>query len=167
MIQEIERKFLIKDHSWREQLSEKHPMMHISHCYLVNKPEVTIRLQYRYRPHLDERKAAINIKSPREGISRKEIELPFDPEEAIKIFRELRKTHLVIDKVRSFIDIDDELYWEIDEFLTESLKGLILAEVEIPSEDFELALPEWVGEEVTENREYYNAYLAAHMEIPE
>lgn len=166
-MKEIERKFRVKNNSWLEQTSEKHPGMLISQAYLVNKPEVTIRLQYRYRPQLEERKAAVNIKMPREGVCREEIEMPFDPEVALSIFKELRKTQVVIDKVRTFVDAENDLYWEIDEFMTEELKGLVCAEIEVPSADYALELPDWVGEEVTDDPQYYNAYLAGNLKIPD
>ena len=51
-----------------------------------------------------------------------------------------------------------KLKWEIDEFEGEN-KGLILAEIELTHEDQKIELPEWIGDEVTGNPDYYNASL--------
>ncbi|MBW1899685.1 MAG: adenylate cyclase, partial [Deltaproteobacteria bacterium] len=51
--------------------------------------------------------------------------------------------------------------WEVDEFFGEN-KGLILAEVELESEDENLIIPEWIGEEVTGDPKYFNSNLIHH-----
>ncbi len=51
--------------------------------------------------------------------------------------------------------------WEVDEF-PGSNAGLIMAEIEVEREGEEVSLPEWVTQEVTDDRRYYNAYLSAH-----
>lgn len=53
--------------------------------------------------------------------------------------------------------------WELDSFLNPELGGLALAEVELPSEDARLVLPEWVGREVTDDREYRNAVIERRL----
>jgi adenylate cyclase len=63
-------------------------------------------------------------------------------------------------KTRYKIPIGD-VVWEVDEFAGEN-EGLILAEVELTHERQEVPLPEWVGEEVTFDRRYYNSYLASN-----
>jgi adenylate cyclase len=66
----------------------------------------------------------------------------------------------VISKTRYKISLG-ELIWEVDEFHGNN-QGLILAEVELTSEDQEITIPDWIGAEVTSDRRYFNAYLAQH-----
>jgi len=166
-IQEIERKFLVKNDSWKRHLSKNHLPMAISQAYIVNEPEISIRVQYRLRRinREWERGSAVNIKTPREGLVRDETELPIEWQTALRIIEAHRSTRHVIDKVRSFVDITETRYWEIDEFAAD-LKGLVVAEIELPAADFDFELPSWVGEEVTDDPRYYNARLALSQEIP-
>ena len=66
----------------------------------------------------------------------------------------------VIDKVRHWIPAGDHM-WEVDVFHGEN-EGLIIAEIELTSEDDVFDLPDWIGDEVTGNPKYYNAMLAKH-----
>ena len=61
-------------------------------------------------------------------------------------------------KTRFIVEFKNHI-WEIDEFEGRH-KGLILAEVELKSEDENVELPEWIGEEVTGNPKYYNSNLS-------
>ena len=63
----------------------------------------------------------------------------------------------IIEKNRTKIEYKG-LIWEVDEFFGEN-EGLIFAEVELDSEDQDIALPEWIGEEVTGDPKYYNSNL--------
>lgn len=74
-------------------------------------------------------------------------------------YNELKKyTNLSIDKVRSLVNFDNNLF-EIDEFKGNN-KDLVLIEVELSDINKEINLPEWVGQEVTGNAKYYNSVLA-------
>jgi len=64
----------------------------------------------------------------------------------------------IIDGSSKYVHIFGDI-WEIDVFHGEN-EGLIVAEVEIPSEDYDLTLPEWIREEVTDDVRYYNSNLA-------
>lgn len=66
----------------------------------------------------------------------------------------------IIRKIR-YIIIRGDLKWEIDEFIDHN-KGLIMAEVEIKKKKQKVEIPEWIGEEVTEDKRYYNNYLSVH-----
>jgi adenylate cyclase len=66
----------------------------------------------------------------------------------------------VIEKTRTRVPHASHV-WEVDEFDGENL-GLIIAEVELSSPDEEVALPPWVGTEVTGDPRYYNSNLAVH-----
>jgi CYTH domain-containing protein len=66
----------------------------------------------------------------------------------------------VIEKYRTRINYDGKV-WEVDEFEGEN-KGLIMAEIELVSEDETFSVPPWIGEEVTGDIRYYNSRLAIH-----
>ena len=63
-----------------------------------------------------------------------------------------------IDKTRYNIQVGNHIF-EVDEFHGEN-EGLTIAEVELSSEDESYDIPEWLGEEVTGNKEYYNSYIS-------
>jgi adenylate cyclase len=65
-----------------------------------------------------------------------------------------------IDKTRYRVTVAD-FVWEIDVFAGEN-EGLVLAEIELPSEDTPVVLPDWIDKEVTGQARYYNANLVAH-----
>ncbi|MFZ2283460.1 MAG: adenylate cyclase, partial [Lutibacter sp.] len=65
----------------------------------------------------------------------------------------------IIEKTRHIVPANDNLYFEVDEFLGEN-KGLLIAEIELPNENTEFIKPSWLGEEVTGQLKYYNAMLA-------
>jgi CYTH domain-containing protein len=66
----------------------------------------------------------------------------------------------IIQKVRRLV-VHDGCTWEVDEFLGENT-GLVVAEIELRSEDQPFAKPGWVGREVTNERKYFNSNLATH-----
>ena len=63
----------------------------------------------------------------------------------------------IIEKYRTKIEMDD-VTWEVDEFIGENT-GLIIAEVELQNENQKIVLPDWIGKEVSGNRQYNNSYL--------
>ena len=64
----------------------------------------------------------------------------------------------MIDKVRHEVEYDEKIF-EVDEFFGEN-EGLLLAELELQSEDESYTKPDWLGTEVTGDRRYYNSYLS-------
>jgi CYTH domain-containing protein len=66
----------------------------------------------------------------------------------------------VIDKVRYIVNVGTHVF-EVDEFHGDN-EGLLLAEVELSSVDEDFERPQWLGEEVTGDRRYYNSYLSVH-----
>lgn len=144
---EIERKFLVKEQLW--ETIEKPSPSRIVQAYLVNSTEKTVRIRIKGT------KGFLTIKGPTQGISRSEFEyeIPLkDAEELISTFAEK-----VIEKFRYEISFKNHL-WEVDVF-TGKLEGLYLAEIELNSEDEHFELPEWVGEEVSTDPNYYNSNL--------
>jgi CYTH domain-containing protein len=144
---EIERKFLVKEQLW--EAIEKPSPSRIVQAYLVNSAEKTIRIRIKGT------KGFLTIKGPTQGISRSEFEyeIPLkDADELISTFAEK-----VIEKFRYEISFKNHL-WEVDVF-TGKLEGLCIAEIELNSEDEHFELPEWVGEEVSTDLNYYNSNL--------
>ena len=102
--------------------------------------------------------AQLTVKGLSKGATRAEFEYAIPVEDAKQLL-EMCKQPLV-EKHRRKIPIDN-LIWEVDEFLGEN-EGLVLAEVELTSEDQQISLPDWVGEEVTEDNRYFNSSLVQH-----
>ena len=98
----------------------------------------------------------LTIKGKVQGISRSEYEYPIPQQDAAEMLDNLCLRPL-IEKTRYRIEFAG-LVWEVDEFYGVN-EGLILAEVELESEDAEFARPDWVGQEVSGNPRYYNANL--------
>jgi adenylate cyclase len=149
MQQEIERKFLVKTDSWRAAADEG------TACrqgYLCAGPgETTCRVR------LMGEKGFLTIKGPAQGISRPEMEYDIPAEDA-----EYMLAHLcaggTVSKTRYRL-VHAGATWEIDEFSGEN-SGLVLAEIELESEEQPVEKPEWLGEEVSLDRRYTNASLA-------
>lgn len=144
---EIERKFLVKEQLW--EAIEKPSPSRIVQAYIVNSAEKTVRIRIKGT------KGYLTIKGPTQGISRSEFEyeIPLkDADELISTFAEK-----VIEKFRYEISFKNHL-WEVDIF-TGKLEGLYLAEIELSSEEEHFELPEWVGEEVSTDPNYYNSNL--------
>lgn len=144
---EIERKFLIHQAIWDAVI--KPSPKKIVQAYLVNTAEKTIRVRIKGD------QGFITIKGPTKGISRSEFEyeIPLvDAEALIQQFAER-----FIDKDRYEIIFEGKL-WEVDVFHGK-LEGLILAEIELESEEETFSTPEWIGKEVSHDVEYFNARL--------
>ncbi|MBN2606343.1 MAG: CYTH domain-containing protein [Thiotrichales bacterium] len=151
MAREIERKFLVANLDWKQLAKKK---THMAQGYLNDIQQPGSKSSIRIRLEGDE--ATINIKSLEIGLSRDEYEYPVDVSDAEKMLKTLA-VGPVIEKVRYLVDIEEHT-WEIDEFLGDN-DGLIVAEVELDSEDEALELPEWIGREVTNIVRYYNISL--------
>ena len=158
---EIERKFLVRFPLWREE-TDGTPM-DIEQVYLANTPDVALRISKRSIQTDTESvsKACINIKTPRDGLVRHEVELELDWLLACELVRNLKDKYPSIEKTRHFIPIDGVLKWEIDVFKNKGLEHIEIAEVELPFEDYpDFKKPLWIGEEVTNDPQYCNAVMA-------
>ncbi len=96
--------------------------------------------------------------SDEKGLSRYEFEqkIPLaDAEELLKLCEPG-----AIDKMRNLVPAGKHT-WEIDVFHGEN-EGLILAEIELASEDEPFERPDWIGQEVSGDRRYYNSMLTKH-----
>ena len=149
MPREIERKFLLSNDSWRSQARESQPM---SQGYLASSRRSSVRVR------IAGRQAWLNIKAGGLVASRQEFEYSIPLDEARELL-ELAEGPL-IEKTRHLVE-HGGMTWEIDEFHGDNA-GLVVAELELDSEDQPFARPEWLGVEVTQLRRYYNVCLVQH-----
>jgi len=145
MALEIERKFLLKEDTWRSEQGTRYRQ-----GYLNSVKERTVRV----RTIGD--KGYLTIKGASRGPVRTEYEYEIPVAEAEAMLDGLCEKPL-IEKKRYKIEFKG-LIWEVDEFFGEN-QGLIVAEVELEKEDQAFRKPEWVGEEVTGDPKYFNANL--------
>lgn len=147
---EIERKFLVKG-DFRPEVFRSIRMVQ---AYLNSDPSRTVRVR------ISGESAAITVKGPgsESGMSRFEWEKPISPDEAAALL-ELAEPGAV-DKTRHHIHNTDCIHtWEVDEFHGDN-EGLVVAEIELSSEDETFDRPGWLGEEVTGDPRYYNSALS-------
>ena len=146
MAKEIERKFLVRGDAWRS-LAKGAPYRQ---GYLNSAKERTVRVR------IADARAFLTVKGVTVGATRPEYEyeIPFDEGKAML---DTLAEKPLIEKNRYKIPVGG-LTWEIDEFLGDNA-GLIVAEVELTSEDQAFDMPAWIGEEVTGDPRYYNANL--------
>jgi len=146
MGKEIERKFLIKGDAWRSLAQGTT----YRQGYLNRVKERVVRVRT-----IDD-KGFLTIKGITTGATRVEYEYEIPAADADTMLDDLCERYL-IEKKRYKIDYR-EFVWEVDEFLGEN-QGLIVAEVELESEDQNYEKPEWIGEEVTGDPKYFNSNL--------
>jgi adenylate cyclase len=146
---EIERKFLVTSTAFLDEFRAKN---RIVQGYLSSVPERTVRVRIKG----DKGYLTIKGKSSDSGMSRMEWEKEIALEEAEQLLRLCEAG--VIDKIRYEIPVGKHLY-EVDVFSGEN-EGLILAEIELESENETFENPNWLGMEVTNDSRYYNAYLS-------
>jgi adenylate cyclase len=154
MAREIERKFLLRNQNWRNFVTKQTRFVQ---GYLNQIEENSSNSSVRIRLEGDQ--ANINIKSLEIGLSRDEYEYDIPVEDAEKMLEKLA-VGPIIEKIRYLVSVD-ELVWEIDEFFGDNA-GLVVAEVELESEEQALRLCDWVGREVTNDVKYYNISLSKH-----
>jgi adenylate cyclase len=146
---EIERKFLVKSNDFKEQAFTQN---NIAQGYLSSIPERTVRVRIKGN------KGFITIKgiSKEGGMSRFEWENEIPVDEAQELLKLCEKGK--IEKTRFEIKSGEHIF-EVDEFYGEN-EGLVMAEIELQSETDSFEKPDWLGEEVTNDTRYYNAYLS-------
>ena len=151
MAQEIERKYLVLDDSYRH---EAFSSSHIRQGYLTSESGRTVRIRIR-----DER-AYITIKGPSldGGLTRYEFEQPIPLADAEHMLQLCEPG--IIDKTRWLVRAGRHTV-EVDEFHGDNAP-LVMAEVELSSADDVVQLPPFIGREVTGDRRYYNSQLRRH-----
>ncbi|MBQ2187222.1 MAG: CYTH domain-containing protein [Bacteroidales bacterium] len=150
MAQEIERKFLVAG----DYKSEAYTSVRITQGYLSRVPERVVRVRIKGD------KGFITIKGTTNdtGLSRFEWEKEIPLADAQSLLKLAEPG--VIDKTRHLIkNTDGRHIWEVDEFHGDN-EGLVMAEIELESENDLFDKPSWLGKEVTGDKRYYNAYLS-------
>lgn len=146
---EIEKKFLVLSDLFKDEASGK---MRIVQGYLCSHPDRTVRV----RTKGDKAYITIKGRSSESGMSRFEWEKEISLEDAEALIPLCEPG--VIEKTRYEIDLGKHTF-EVDEFYGDN-EGLLLAEVELDSEEEQFERPDWLGEEVTGDARYYNAQLS-------
>lgn len=174
MGKEIERKFLVKNDTYKSLA--KGTYYRQGYVPTVNGMTVRIRIAGD--------RGFITMKDHAVGFTRHEFEYPIPVDDAQQML-ELMCAKPQIEKIRYKIPVSSSmfqvssnlqaetisnaetlnlkpetnpLYWEVDEFLGDNA-GLVVAEIEVPSEDTVFDIPDWIGEEVTGDKRYYNSHL--------
>jgi len=147
---EIERKFLVRDGRWRAAVTRSLPMVQGYLGGLDGKASVRVRLEGDV--------GRLNIKAAVVGAARAEYEYDIPAAEARQLLAQLCVG--VVEKVRHWVP-HAGCTWEVDEFGGAN-DGLVTAEIELGDEREAFERPDWLGEEVTHERRYYNHALALH-----
>lgn len=147
---EIERKYLVNQEKW--QLVEQPQGEYYRQGYLLTDPSKTIRVRQTTT------QGFLTIKGISVGAVRAEYEYEIPYQEAAELLDQFATAE--ISKIRYKLQVDGKL-WEIDEFLGDNA-GLMVAEIELNSEDEQFALPDWVDVEVTGDERYYNSSLTTN-----
>lgn len=150
---EIERKFLVAGDGWRPQVVSS---KRIRQAYLSTGGAAAVRVRI-----VDERRARLTIKSSGKSgspaLSRAEFEYSVPVEDALAML-DLRAGQIV-EKTRHLVPAGNGRTWEVDVF-GGAHEGLVIAEIELEAPDEPVALPDWVGREVTGDPRYGNVALA-------
>ena len=144
---EIERKFLVKDDSWRAAVRSSAVLRQ---GYLAIDGGTTVRVR------TDGTEAWITIKGPATGLARAEFEYAVPTADAGALLKLCQGR--VVQKTRHKVRVSAH-GWEVDEFAGKNA-GLVLAEVELADAMDRIEVPAWVGREVSGDRRFDNASLA-------
>lgn len=146
MAAEIEHKYLVLDSSYQAMASEHHTL---TQAYLSREKGRTVRVR------IWDNSAFLTVKGPNQGLQRAEFEYEIPVSDARQLIGLCPAP--VIRKTRWIVPHEGNR-WEIDEFHAD-LQGLVTAELEVPSADYQFALPPFVGREVSDDRRFYNSQL--------
>lgn len=151
---EIERKFLVKSPEFKDQATG---CSHFVQGYITSPPAKTVRVR------IADDKAYLTIKGSgsASGMSRFEWEMEIPGKDALALLGICEGG--VIEKDRYFVPFAGHTF-EVDEFFGDN-EGLVMAEVELSSEDEAFEKPDWLGQEVTGDSRYYNSSLRKHPYI--
>ena len=149
MAEEIERKYMVVG----EYKHLAHSSIHMIQGYIASGRR-TVRVR------ITDSRAWLTIKGPSRdgGLTRYEWEHEIDAREALELMQLAEGG--VIEKTRHLVDYEGHTF-EVDEFAGDNL-GLVIAEVELTSCDEQVALPHWIGRELTGEKRFYNSHLRSH-----
>jgi adenylate cyclase len=145
---EIERKFRVLNEDWRA-VAQRRTLLRQG--YLANTERCSVRVRVAGEA------GWLSVKAMTPGIARAEYEVAINPRDAAEMLDKLCQGPL-IEKWRHIVPHGGR-EWEIDEFLGDNA-GLIIAEIELDSEQAQFGRPDWLGAEVTDDVRYYNFRLA-------
>jgi adenylate cyclase len=148
MPEEIERKFLVIGDGWRDAAVGTR----FRQGFLSTEPERTVRVR------VAGARGSITVKGKTVGAKREEFEYEIPLQDVERMLDGLCKRPF-IEKVRYTLSVGRHV-WEIDVFEGENA-GLVVAEIELGSEDEAFEKPDWAGEEVTDDPRYFNSNLVA------
>ncbi|MES2885765.1 MAG: CYTH domain-containing protein [Pseudomonadota bacterium] len=148
MATEIERKFLVTGDGWRNAAHKAIPMRHGYLAPLGGAASVRVRIEGT--------QGKLNVKAAKVGMSRAEYEYDVPAAEVEEMLATLCSGLIL--KTRHYVTVGAHL-WEVDEFEGDNAP-LIVAEIELGSESEAFIKPDWIGEEVTQDRRYYNHTLS-------
>ena len=146
---EIERKYLVVGEDWRQLGTGSE----FRQGYLSTVKERTVRVR------VIGTRGFLAVKGITTGATRTEYEYEIPVNDARVMLADLCEQP-IIEKNRYVIPWAG-VTWEVDEFLGANA-GLIVAEVELDTADSKIDLPEWIGEDVTDDPRYFNSNLVAH-----
>ncbi|MEY2963605.1 MAG: hypothetical protein RL754_866 [Bacteroidota bacterium] len=146
MAKEIERKFLVATDKWKNSVARQ---SFYAQGYLSYDPERTVRVRETSTTGF------LTIKGMTVGLSRDEFEYEIPKAEAAALLEMCEQPP--VQKMRYFVEVGKHT-WEIDVFEGANA-GLVVAEIELASEDEVFECPEWLGEEVSGDRRYSNSSL--------
>jgi len=149
MAKEIERKFLVAHQAWRESVNTIHVF---KQGYLSYDSERTVRVR------ATEVTGYLTIKGITEGLTRDEFEYEIPLADALALLQLCERP--AIEKKR-YIVPNGAHDWEVDVFEGVN-EGLVVAEIELGSEDEAFEKPSWLGNEVSGDRKYSNSALSLH-----
>jgi adenylate cyclase len=147
---EIERKFLVVGDGWKNEASAKK----IAQGYISNDKEHATVVRVRQKGD----KCFLTLKADRGGITRLEFEYEIPKTDCDLMLREL--CGAPIEKTRYTVNIGGKT-WEIDEFHGVN-DGLVVAEIELNSENEPFEKPDWAGPEVSHDHRFFNSYISEH-----
>lgn len=149
MAWEIERKFLVRNDSWRNSAGDGITM---KQGYLATSP-ATVRVR------VAGNEAFLTLKAGHQGIARQEFEYPIPVADA-EMLLALCCNGSLVEKVRYPLMENGKL-WTVDVFAGRN-SGLVVAEIELSSIDESIEIPAWAGEDVSGDRRYSNAALVKY-----
>ena len=147
MSNEIERKFFLKD---KKILESSIDFLEIEQFYLNSGKNQSTRIRLIKNENLSF--LTIKTKKSANSILRKEFEYEVPYEDGVEM-SSMALSYIKKDRYVIPYSDDKEIFWEVDVF-KDNNEGLIIVEIEMPTEDYCLNLPLWLGDEVTENSEY-------------
>jgi len=144
---EIERKYLVINDDWRKGADQG---TLFRQGYMVGSKRASVRVR------IEGNKANLNIKSATLGIRRSEYEYAIPLADAEEMLENLCQKPLI--EKRRYLVPHANHRWEVDLFCGDN-EGLIVAEVELRDENEAVELPNWIGQEVSNEARYYNVCL--------